>query len=144
MVELRDLIGVFSERMGLGSLDPDKDGAYTVVFDDRLSVRCLPAGKDEIILSGAIGEIPEDERKAEEHLKKVLKFNLSRMKIQKEVLAFVPETRELICYLKARMNELTGDDFMELMENFLNTFEFWTESAKDVPATAPQFFLLRP
>lgn len=143
-MELEDFIRVFSERMNLGSLEPDKEGSYTFVFDDHLSVRCFSAGKEAILLNGTIGEFPEDEIKAEEQLRRILKLNLARMKTQKEVLAFAPETRELICYLKTKIKELTADDFMDLVENFVNTFEFWTQSVKDVPTTAPDFFVLRP
>ena len=139
-MEFDRLIKAFAEQMGAGDMSPEDGGHYLLTFDGRLNVRCLRAGKEKMIISGKVGELPQDERQTDDFLRRLLHINLARMKNQKEVLSIEPEDGRLILFRPVATEEMSVERIMDIMEGFLENMEFWCDTAGEQPKTAPHPF----
>jgi len=132
-MEPEQLIKSLAQKLNHDPPEPGENGEYVWTFDEGLTVRFIPGGKETLILHGGVAKVPGDEREADELLKGMLKLNLARMKKQKEVLSLDRESGEVILYLKVPTTDLSAEDFEEVMEGFLNTLEYWSKNVKDHP-----------
>lgn len=126
-----ELIEGLGEILKVGPLEPDREGRFNLVFDDRLTVRCFPWGSKEMILSGTVVKVPDNEWQAEDTLKRLLKENLSKLSDPREVLSLERETGEIILYLQIALEGTTVEDLVGILENFVNRLEFWKKFAEE-------------
>ena len=52
------LMHAFADSLDMEPPEPDENGQYTFTFDD-LEINCIRGGRDEIILNGPVGPVPE-------------------------------------------------------------------------------------
>ncbi|MFH0787899.1 MAG: type III secretion system outer membrane ring subunit SctC [Pseudomonadota bacterium] len=128
-MKFQELIEGLGEILKTGPLEPDQEGRFTLVFDERLPVHCFPWGRQEMILSGTVVRVPDNEMQAEDKLTRLLKKNLSNLSNPQEVLSLEKESGEIILYLRIALDGMGLYDFMGILENFVNRLEFWKKFA---------------
>lgn len=134
----------FCKFMDLDANDCQKDNRYEFTFDDHLTVNCIPDGENRLIMYGTAGRVPESARETADVLKNLLQINLVRMKHQKEILSIDLDVGEIVLYNRVTINDLTVEEFEEIMEHFINNLEFWCDSAGERPPSAQPFPMMFP
>lgn len=129
-MEFEEMIAVFCGRLRIGLPAPDEKGRYTFVIDDAFTVHFLPGGRSEIILTGAPGRVPGQDGEAEALLRRLLKINLARMRVQSGVLS-MEESGEIVLHRAVSMAAVTPGDFEGILESFVNEMAFWRHAMRE-------------
>lgn len=126
--KFRKLIQEVVALLNLESLDPNPDDSITLRFDGKLELNLSMHTRDRILVRAVVGRLPEDESDQQELLRRLLTLNLSRLRIQEEVLSVEEGTKELVLF-----EYISGDvfarDLVMKLETFLNRTEFWSVEA---------------
>ena len=110
---------------GEDAAPPDKDGVYTLTFDEKLIVECW-LDCDYVYFYSPIVGIPRHEQQATELLRRVLLSNVAQMRNAQEVLCINPETNELALFWRGIIETINQEGFRKCLESFLNSLDGWT------------------
>lgn len=142
----QQLIAAVAERLGLGTLAPDDGGAYEVVFDGELDLQFVPLEGSLLLIRSRLSSLPPDPAQQAPVLRKLLNWNLAKLREQRELLTIDRTNREVWLYRLVRSDKTDQAALCSLLEEFLNSLEWWrtSESAQAQPAAALPMTLLRP
>lgn len=122
---LKSVIQEVARNLKLETPEPGARNEYTFVFDDLLEVNISSFKKDSLILDAPISEPLEDSPETEKLLKKLLQWNLPRLKEYQEVLTWDPDLDQIVLSREVLFSELSEKPILGQLEKFLNNLEFW-------------------
>ncbi len=145
---LSELIHGLCEYLRIEPLEPDAGGVYEIVFDDGLDVEILPLTGSQLLIRGLIADVPEDKDQQEEFFRTHLQNNLLNLQGQTCSLSLDRERGAIWLYRMARTDRIDVRQFCELVNELVNTLEWWhnlegTNTAIS-PAAMMPFNMIRP
>lgn len=129
------MISDFARELQLEGLEPDENGAYTFIFDDKYTILCSPVDEDSCLLFATVSPSPKDKTRAEELYRRIIKFNLEHLKEIKAVISLNPDNKDIVLYQRIDLNELTVRQFKMIIESFVDYLEVWTDFVQEEPET---------
>lgn len=125
-MELAELIRELGAHLRLPDVDPDEDGAATIVIDDTFEIVIEP-GEDgrRILISAAVGALPVDAREAV--FAELLEANLVGQGTGTAALAIDPDREEIVLCRVILQTDLDFDDFDQELVVFTNALRYWRE-----------------
>lgn len=129
---LQHLAEAQAERLGMPGIEPDADGAFTFAFEEGLVVSFLQEGDHSFYLRGEVGSLPTT-GDTEAALRRLLQLNFVRIQQQKAFLSVNPEQNLVFLHERLEETQLSVDDAIQAMEQFLNTLEFWRKTLSSEP-----------
>lgn len=125
-MELAELIRELGAGLGLSDVEPDEDGAATIVIDDTLEIVVEPGeGGQGVLISAAVGALPADAREAA--LAELLEANLMGQGVGAAALAIDPDQEEIVLCRVILKSDLDFEDFDRELVAFVNALRFWRE-----------------
>ncbi len=127
-----DVLGDFSEKIGLGRLEPDADGSVALLFDDLHEITFTPDADDGSLLMYC--EIADADRLDREDLARLLKASLLGAKTGGAAFAIHGALRKIVLW-KRHDDSFSGVADLENRVNaFLAQVIFWKEHLEDRPS----------
>ena len=125
-MKLAELIRELGAGLGLSGVEPDEDGAATIVIDDTLEIVVEP-GEDGhgILISAAVGKLPADAREAV--FAELLEANLMGQGAGAAALAIDPDLEEIVLCRVVLKADIDFDDFDQELAAFTNALRYWRE-----------------
>ena len=115
-----------SDPLGLSDVEPDEDGAATIVIDDTLEIVVEPGeGGQGVLISAAVGQLPADAREAA--LAELLEANLMGQGVGAAALAIDPDQEEIVLCRVILKSDLDFGDFDRELVGFATALRFWRE-----------------
>ena len=125
-MELAELIRELGAGLELSDVEPDEDGAATIVIDDTLEIVVEPGeGGQGVLISAAVGALPADAREAT--LAELLEANLMGQGVGAAALAIDPDQEEIVLCRVILKSDLDFDDFDKELVAFVDALRFWRE-----------------
>lgn len=145
-----DLIEGLRDYLGMSQLEPDSKGAYTIVFDEGLDVEFLALNDKLLLVRSTVADVPEEEDECESFFRNLLHHNLLFLREQTATLSL--EDDAAVVWLARTVVAAQQDvtDFCELVEDFVNTLQWWrsiTPQSSAVSSTQVEWLplnMLRP
>lgn len=122
---LKDVINDIAKGLKIKAPEPDENGEYTFVFDDKLEVSIFSLKKNSLTLKAIVSDELADTPETENLLKKILQINFIRLKEYEEVLTWDPDFYAIILTKEIPFSNLSEKPILEHLEKFLNSLEFW-------------------
>ena len=147
-MQLTELIDGLREFLRLEELEPDNDGVYSIVFDDGLDVEILALTDRLMLIRSTVADLPEDKEQHEAFLRQQLQQNLPTLHTQNGSLSLDLKQKVLWLHRVARIDQLDVRQLCELVEDFVNTIEWWRQveqpAASPMMGSAFPFNMIRP
>lgn len=138
------LIKSLCERLDLGSLEPNSAGKVEIAFDGGVEIALSALDSQHVLIESSLGFPPLDEFQATQHFQQLLQKSLGRMRKSRAVVSFNEANSEGCIFCIERSDSADADDFMECVEAFVNTVEWWQNAAKPALPTTSMFGFVRP
>ncbi len=137
-----ELMQTLATRLDIGDLEPNDQGNYELIFDEALTVQMQAIGR-ELFFIGTVGALPTDPEEATLRLKKMLQYNLARIRTRPEILCL--ESNTFILYRRLPLDSRIHDVELAL-EGYVNSLEFWQQAFHESPRvhSAPMFPFMFP
>ncbi|WP_461833103.1 type III secretion system chaperone [Desulfothermus sp.] len=128
-MHLKDLLKQLGQEMGLGTLEMDEDNTCRLVFDDIINVDLEVTDDNKILwIYSVIGVLPVDNR--EKFYERLLSANLFGKETGDAAFAVDTNTKEVLLITKVNLEKIDFQDFINLLELFVDRTEFWIDEIK--------------
>jgi hypothetical protein len=141
------LIESVLNRLGVEGVTPGVEGEYEIVFDNNLDLQILPLEGSLILVRAKLGTVPGEFPADRDFLSSLLGRNLANLRRQSEIVAMDRTDRIVWLYRLVRVRADRTDDaaLLSVLEEFLDTLEWWRATADERPApVSSPFQFLRP
>ena len=144
-----DLVEGLRDYLSMSRLEPDSGGVFTIVFDDGLDVEFLALNDKLLLVRSRVADVPDAEIEHEAFYCDLLKHNLIFLREQTAVLSLDDEAGKVWLSRTASVDDVHVAGFCELIEDFVNTLQWWRQfAARETAAPAAARFsalnMLRP
>jgi len=139
-LSLKQIIKELSELYKMDPPVADESGHYLVLFDRRFDVENFPTGHRSLVIKASIRAMENYPEPSVSFLKKILQWNFVRAHEQDSSISWDPEEDTLFLYRQIPLEDLNFNLFLEYLEEFLNTLEFWNSAIAaqgDLPTRPP-------
>jgi len=128
---INDFLKQLAQEIGLNSLEMDVNNTCRLVFDDRINVD-MEATDDNMTLwiYSVIGILPVNNR--EKFYERLLSANLFGKETGDAAFAVDTNTREVLLITKVNLEKIDFQDFINLLELFVDRAEFWIDEIKRI------------
>ena len=131
-MKFEDVLGDFSEKLGIGRLEPDAGGSVALLFDDLHEITFTPDADDGSLLMYC--EIADAARLEKEDLERLLKVSLLGAETGGAAFGIHKPLRKIVLW-KRYDNSFSGVTDLENRVNaFLAQVIFWKEHLEDRPS----------
>jgi hypothetical protein len=146
-VSVQQVIERLAVRLGTGAIEPGPEGEYTLIFDDQLDLQLLPFESSHLLIRSRLGTFPEARQLREGEFRVLLNRNLANLRRQSEIVTIDRQQRAVWIYRMLRIPADRTDEsaLFAVLEEFLNSLEWWRGVAKEASAPPPgPMMFLRP
>ena len=132
---LPDLVSGLCDYLRIEPLEPDASGIYEIVFDDGLDVEILSLSDSQLLVRARIGDVPEEKEQREDFFRTQLQHNLLNLRGQFCSLSWDAQANIVWLYQMAHSNKIDVRGFCDLVNQFVNTLEWWRNLDNQTQAT---------
>ncbi len=134
-MHIDDILSELGKAMGLGDIGLDENRVLRLVFDDRHVVD-MEATEDykTLHIYSVLSSVPEDGKL--ELYEALLYANLFGQETGGATLCVDPSAKEVLLCTRCEMEKTDYQDFVNLLENFLNHVEHWKDKIEKIKSGA--------
>ncbi len=137
MAELEKLMGALAEETGAPPFRKNEDGGYSLVFDDLPEVGFHPLAGKRILVKARVSGVPEKGTDRDRLFKEILRVNLAGAGAREAVLSFDPASGVLGLHYEIPGQGMSGQDFRDMVQGFVNSLDFWCRTIQERLNTEP-------
>jgi len=141
VMKLPELMEGLRAQLQLSELAPEEGGVYWIVFEDSLPVAICPLDENHFLLRYEIAALPVDPGQREAFFRKHLHYNLAHLRDQRSTVSLCTETEQLHLHCTVRGSGLSLNQFLELVEEFVNDAAWWQQTGEDKAAAPALSFM---
>lgn len=143
-MKLQEFIDATCESLELSGLTPDTEGNYVIVFDGTVEIEIVPKSGTRLILRSRLASIPDDPQEHEAFLRSNLQRNLANLHSQQGALTIDHDAGCLWMYRQVDIQSLDPTIVADLVEDFVNLSDWWSQSDSSHSPVLTPMGMLRP
>ena len=143
-MKLQEFINAICESLKLSSLTPDADGNFSIVFDGNLEIEIVPKSETRLLLRSRLASLPDDAQEHEVFFRSHLQRNMANLHEQLGAITIDGDAGCLWIYRPVDIQSLDSSSVAELIEDFVNLADWWSQSDSSYSPVLTPMGMMRP